>query len=235
MYFKNRAEAGRMIADELLSYRTKNCAVVALTPGAVLVGAQIAMRLHADLMMLLTENIVLPGESLPLAGLTSNNTFTYNNKFSTGEIEEMRADYLSYIESQRIEKLHHLHMLLSSGGEIRRDLLRRRVVIIVSDGLSNGFSLDIAAEYLKPIKMDRLIVCTPIASIGAVDRMHIVADEMHCMSVTENYMDTDHYYSDNTIPSTENLIKIMRNTPVNWLIDGSTETPFPDLSTVAAE
>lgn len=219
MYFKNRAEAGRTLASELLQYRVKNCAVVALSPGAVLIGAQIAMKLHADLMMLLTENIVLPGELMPLAGLTGNNTFTYNNKFSTGEIEEMRSDYLGYIESQRIEKLHRLHQLLSAGGEIRRDMLRRRVVIVVSDGLKNGFSLDIAAEYLKPIKMQRLIVCTPLASVSAVDRMHLVADEVHCLSVVENYMDTDHYYTDNTIPSTSNLLKIMRNTPINWQIE----------------
>lgn len=221
MYFKNRAEVGRKLADELVEYRVKNCAVVALSPGAVLIGAQIAMKLHADLMMLLTENITLPGESTPLAGLTSNNTFTYNNKFSTGEIEEMRADYLSYIEAQRLEKLHRLHALLSAGGEIRRELLRRRVVILVSDGLHNAFSLDIAAEYLKPIKMQRLIVVTPLASVAAVDRMHLVADEVHCMSVVENLMDIDHYYTDNTIPGTENLIKIIRNTPINWQIDAN--------------
>lgn len=219
MYFASRAEAGRKLASQLTKYRTKNCIVIALSPGSVIVGAQIAMKLHADILMLLTENIVLPGELQPLAGITSNNTFTYNHKFSTGQIEEMRSDYLSYIEAQRLEKLHNMHVLLSAGGEIRRDLLRHHVIILVSDGLSNGFSLDIAGEYLKPIKMERLIVATPIASIGAVDRMHLVGDEVHCLSVAENYMDTDHYYDNNNIPNNEGLLKIIRNTPVNWQID----------------
>lgn len=216
MYFKNRAAAGRVLADKLQDYSVKNCAIVALTPGAVLIGAQIAMKLHADLMMLLTANIVLPGENSALAGLTSNNTFTYNNKFSTGEIEEMRADYMGYIEAQRIEKLHHLHVLLSTGGEIDKEMLRRRIVILVSDGLSSGFSLDIASEFLKPIKIEKLIIVTPLASVAAVDRMHLVGDEVHVLSVVENYMDTNHYYDDNTIPSNDNLLKIMRNTPLNW-------------------
>lgn len=221
MYFKNRAEAGRLLASELLEYRVKNCAVVALSPGAVLVGAQIAMKLHADLMMLLTENIVLPGEHQPLAGLTSNNIFTYNNKFSTGEIEEMRTDYLGYIEAQRIEKLHKLHVLLSAGGEIRKDMLRRRVVVLVSDGLHSGFSLDIAAEFLKPIKIQRLVIVTPLASVAAVDRMHLAGDEVHCLSVVQNFMNTDHYYDDNTIPGSEALLKIMRNTPLNWQLENA--------------
>lgn len=111
MYFKNRAEAGRLLASELLEYRVKNCAVVALSPGAVLVGAQIAMKLHADLMMLLTENIVLPGEHQPLAGLTSNNIFTYNNKFSTGEIEEMLDSY-GVKESGLLQLIHAAYATL---------------------------------------------------------------------------------------------------------------------------
>jgi putative phosphoribosyl transferase len=216
MYFKSRAEAGRMLADKLDHYKQANTSVVALSPGAVIVGAQIAMRLHSALMMLMTENITLPGETDPLAAITSNNTFTYNDKFSTGELEEMKAEFLSVIEGQRIEQLHKLHALLGHGGEIHRELLNRRTVILVSDGLKNGLSLDVAADYLKPVKTDRLIAATPIASVPAVDKMHLIADEIACLSVLENYMDTNHYYEDNTIPPIEDLIKVITKTPVHW-------------------
>lgn len=205
-----------MLADKLAKYKDRNNVVVALTPGAVICGAQIAMRLHSPLMMLLTENITMPGENDPLAAITPDNTFTYNNKFSTGEIEEMKAEFLSVIESQRLESLHHLHSLLGHGGEIHRELLRRRNVILVSDGLSSGFSLDVAADYLKPIKIDRLIVATTIASVQAVDRMHLIGDEVVCLGVVENYIDTNHYYDDNTIPPMEDLVKVVMTTPVHW-------------------
>ncbi|MDB5186332.1 MAG: phosphoribosyltransferase [Candidatus Saccharibacteria bacterium] len=216
MYFHNRAIAGRQIAERLQQYANRNVAVVALSPGAVIIGAQIAMKLHANLMMLLTANITLPGENDPFGAISSSNTFTYNNKFSTGEIEEYRAEYLSYIEQQRIEKLHQLHTLLGADGEVKRELLQRHVIIVVSDGLSSGFSMDIAADFLKPVKVARLIVATPIASVAAVDRMHLVGDEVHCLGVVPDYMDTDHYYEDNTIPSTEGLIKVIRNIPIHW-------------------
>ena len=205
-----------MLIDKLEKYQNVNCVVVALTPGAVILGAQIAIRLHAMLMMLLTENITLPGENTPLAAVTADNTFTYNNKFSTGEIEEMHDEFIGFIEAQRLEKLHHLHSLLGHGGEIHRELLARRTVILVSDGLSNGFSLDVAADYLKPVKIERLVIATPIASIPAVDKMHLVGDEIVCLSVIENYLDTDHYYDDNTIPPMEDLIKVITSMPVHW-------------------
>jgi putative phosphoribosyl transferase len=216
MYFKNRAEAGRELVEKLEKYQNVNCVVVALTPGAVILGAQIAIRLHSMLMMLLTENITLPGENVPIAAITPDNTFTYNNKFSTGEIEEMHDEFVGYIEEQRLEKLHHMHSLLGHGGEIHRELLARRTVILVSDGLSSGFSLDVAADYLKPVKIQRLVIATPIASIPAVDKMHLVGDEIVCLSVIENYLDTDHYYEDNTIPPMDDLIKVITSMPVHW-------------------
>ena len=216
MYFKNRAEAGRMLVEKLEKYQHVNCVVVALTPGAVILGAQIAIRLHAMLMMLLTENITLPGENIPIAAITPDNTFTFNNKFSTGEIEELHDEFVGYIEEQRLEKLHHMHSLLGHGGEIHRELLARRTVILVSDGLSSGFSLDVAADYLKPVKIERLVIATPIASIPAVDKMHLVGDEIVCLSVIENYLDTNHYYDDNTIPPMDDLIKVITSMPVHW-------------------
>jgi len=205
-----------MLAEKLDQYKQANTTIVALSPGAVIVGAQIAMQLHSALTMLLTENIVLPGENDALAVISSNNTFTYNDKFSTGQLEEMRSEYLSVIEGQRLEKLHKLHALLGHGGEIHRELLQRRTVILVSDGLNSGLSLDLANDYLKPVKTEKLIVVTPFASLQAVDKMHLVGDEIVCMSVLENYMDTNHYYDDNTIPPMDDLIKIITSTPVHW-------------------
>ena len=205
-----------MLAHKLDHYIGENCVVVALTPGAVIVGAQIAMHLHATLSMLLTENITIPGEIDALAAITGENTFTYNNKFSTGELDDLKSEYLNVIEGQRLEKLHHLHTLLGHGGEIHRELLRNRTVILVSDGLKGVMGLDVAGDYLKPIKMDKLLIATPIASVAAIDRMHLLGDEILCLSVLPNYMDTNHYYDDNTIPPTEDLVKVITTMPVHW-------------------
>lgn len=216
MYFHNRAEAGRKLADELIGYRLQNCTIIALTPGAIIVGAQIAMKIHASLMILLTENVFLPGEPDALGAVSSSNMLTYNDMFSTGQIEEFVTEYMTYIEQQRMEKLSKLHRLLGNGGEVNRDLLRNHTVIVASDGLSTGFSLAVAAEFLKPIKVKRLIVACPIASVQAVDRMHLFADEVHCLSVAENYVETNHYYDDNNLPDTNAVFKIIRNMPIHW-------------------
>jgi putative phosphoribosyl transferase len=216
MYFRNRAEAGRKLTTKLLNYKHENTVVMALSPGGVIVGAQIAMKIHANLMFLLTENIYLPGEHDALAAMSSVGSFTYNNLYTPGQLEEFMGEYHQFIEAQKIEKLHKLNVLMGHDGEIHKDYLRRHNVILVSDGLSNGFSLEVAAQFLNTVAIKRLIIVTPLASIGAVDKMHLIGDEIVCLSVVDNYINTEHYYDDNTIPPIADLLKVMRNIPLNW-------------------
>lgn len=217
MYFKDRAQAADELAKLVVpKYRYENCAVVALSDGGVLVGSHLAAQLHCVLTMLLTEPITLPGESTPVGTIDQSGLFTYNGMFSTGQLEEFTSEYHNHIEQQKLEKLHAMNRLLGSGGLIEPELLRYHNVILVSDGLSSGMSLDAAVAFLKPFKLEKLIVATPFASVPAVDKMHLVADEIFCLNVIENYIDTNHYYEDNTLPPHEQIIDTIKNIVLSW-------------------
>lgn len=216
MYFRNRADAGRKLASKLEHYKNHKISVVCLSSGAAIVGAQIAMRLRANMMLLLTENIILPGENEAIAAVSSPGFFTYNNMFSPGQLEELATEFHQYIDAQRLEKFHRLNMLMGHAGEIHADNLRHHVVILVSDGLVSGYSLDIAYDFLKTIAIERLVIATPLANVSAVDRMHLVGDEICCLSVVENFISVDHYYDDNTVPKMDDLFRMMNNISVTW-------------------
>ncbi len=216
MYFKSRADAGRQLAKQLTNYAKQNIAVVALNEGGVIVGAQIAMAVHANLMLLATTQIQLPREPKSIGGMTIAGTLVYNPDMAEGEREEMMVEYHNYIDQQRMEKFHELNTLVGKGGTIRRDLLKRRVVVVVADGLPDGFLLDMAADFLKPVNIQKLVMAVPIASVQAVDRMHILGDELHVLTVPENYINTDHYYDDNKIPDQDGLFKVMQNISLEW-------------------
>jgi putative phosphoribosyl transferase len=217
MYFKNRTQAGKMLAEKLVKkYRYENCAVVALSDGAVIIGAEIAIRLHCVLSLLLTEDIKLPGESDPVAVIDQDGTFTYNNMYSAGQLEEFTQEYHGFIEQEKRVKLHHINELLGSGGIINRDFLYGHHVILVSDGLNSGISLDAAGEFIKPINTESVIVATPLASVPSVDRMHLIANEIYCLSVIDNYMGTNHYYADNRMPGHDRIINTIEQIIFKW-------------------
>jgi len=217
MYFENREQAGQILAAELLEkYRYENCAVVALSDGAVLVGEQIAKALHCILTMLLVEEIEVPGEGMSFGGVSQNGGFTYNGMFSVGEMEEYESEYHGYLDEQKREAFERINKLLGDGGLINNDMLRDRVVILVADGLDSGASLDVAVDFLKPIRIKRLVVASPISTVQAVDKLHMLADELHILDVKTNFMGIDHYYNQNIIPSHEDTIAKINQIVLNW-------------------
>ncbi|GAC1390645.1 MAG: hypothetical protein NVSMB46_00830 [Candidatus Saccharimonadales bacterium] len=216
MYFINRAQAGRLLAKELEAYSTKDAIVIALNEGSVILGAQIAMRLHTNMVVYLSKNIFLPGENDAIAGMSSTGTFTYNSLYSSAQIDDMSSEFHQFIDQKRLEKRHELNILMGDEGEIKKEMLRHRTVILVADGLASGMSLDLVADYLKTIAIKKLVIAAAIVSVSAVDRMHLLGDEIHTLTVTPNFMGTDHYYEDNTIPSIESAFKIIRNISLNW-------------------
>jgi len=217
MYFESREQAGIKLAIELFErYRYEDCVVVSLTDGGVIVGEQIASALHCILTMLLVENIEIPGESMSFGAVSETGSFIYDSSMSQGEMDEYTSEYHGYLEEQKREAFQKINRLLGDGGLIDKDMLRDHVVILVSDGMNSGAVLDAAMDFMKPIRISRLVIATPVASVGAVDKLHMIADELHILDVKQNYLDTEHYYNINKIPSHEDTIAKINKIVLNW-------------------
>lgn len=217
MYFESRAQAGQLLAAQLVAnYRYENCAVVALSDGGVLVGEQIAAQLHCVLTMLVTENIDVPGESMSFGAVSQVGDFTYNSEFSAGEIDEYTSEFHGYLDDQKRQAFSKINRLIGEGGTITQDMLRDRTIILVSDGFSDGATIGVALDFLKPIHIQKLVVVAPVATIPAVDQLHISADEIHILDVKENFMGVGHYYTDNAVPSHEQTIQKINQIILNW-------------------
>ncbi|NCO10295.1 hypothetical protein GW746_01155 [Candidatus Saccharibacteria bacterium] len=217
MYFESRGDAGKQLAAKLVDkYRYEDCAVIALSDGAVMVAEQVAAKLHCVLTMLLIENIAIPGEGLSFGGVSQEGAFTYNSDFSQGEIDEYTSEYNGYLQEQKRVAFQAINRLIGDGGTINSALLKDRHIIVISDGLQHGAVLDVVLDFLKPIRTKSFIFATPVASSTVVDKLHVMADELYILDVKENYVDTDHYYTDNTVPSHEDTIDKINKIILNW-------------------
>lgn len=216
MYFASRAEAGKKLADELSKYRFEDSAIIALNDGGVVVGAHIAAVLHCPLLFLLMRDIKLPGEISALGVVDQNGGFTYNDMFSTGELEGMITDYHTLVEQEKMNKRHDINRLLGDGGLMDTEMIRDRNIILVADGFLSGTSLLAAMNFLKPIRTKKVIVATPFASIDAVDKMHILADELHVLAVYDGTFELDHYFDENDVPSQSDIVTILNEAILRW-------------------
>jgi putative phosphoribosyl transferase len=216
MYFASKSEAGKQLAELLKDYKSAKPAIIALTDGGVIVGAQIAAKLHCPLMLLLMQDIKIPGEPSVLGVVDQNGGFTYNDMYSTGELESLESEYRGVIEQEKMEQWHELNRILGDGGILNEEIAKDKVVILVADGLTSGLSLVAASNFLKKISIKRLVIVTPIASVQAVDKMHVLADEIHILSVMDTPMDINHYFEKDDTPDRDTIIYILKNAIKNW-------------------
>ncbi len=217
MHFVNRAHAGRILARQLVpDFRYEDSVVIALSAGGVVVGAQIAQYLHSALLMILAEEIFLPHEPVSVGTITSDGEFLINNALNAGDASELLEEYRGSIEEQKVTKLREMTKIVGHEGLIKKEMVEHRSVILVSDGFSGDILLNVAYEFLKPLKINKLVVATPIADVKAVDWMHMMADKIFCLWVADNDFEINRYFDKNDVPDQETINKIIHNIILNW-------------------
>lgn len=216
MYFKNRKEAGKVLANQLSQYKGQKNAIVALGDGAVVVAQAIAEEVPAVITMLVTEAIVPPGEDVPVGYIDQDGTFVPNKLLNESELKEFTDEYRSLIEQQKLEGLHKMIALTSGKDIFPHSKLHGYNIMMVADGFSSGPLLDSIVELLKPIKINKFVISVPIACATTADRINRYSDDVHTLGVADFYLGANHYYEDNAIPSHEEIVDIVANSIANW-------------------
>ena len=216
-YFDSRATAGAKLAGEFLTagYRWKDVTVLALDDGGVAVGYQIATYLHADLRRLITEDIHIDDEDIDFATVLPGGIISRNPKLDDETYEYYYGEYAGDLDERfreaasRVDAKTGVH-------EISPETLRGRNVILVSEGLKNGAILHAVTEWMKPARVARVILATPLISVDALDEAHILMDELHVLSVVGNYLWTEHYYDQDDAPDEEMIGDMVCATILDW-------------------
>lgn len=217
MYFRDRSEAGELLAKQLLDYRFENTAVLALSPGGVLVGEAIAAKLHCGMSMLLTSKISAPGEaSLVLGMMDHTGNFSYNNLISPGQMEEYVQEFHGHIEEERLHRLFSMTTIVGQDGFSRPELLAGRTVIIVSDGVKTGISFEAAFAYLHRIPTEKVIAAIPVGPADVLEVIRNKVDELHYLFVPDPFLSVHHYYQDNTQQDTKAVLARLNGVIGRW-------------------
>ena len=216
MYFKSRAEAGVKLADELMPlYRYENTVVVALSEAGLAVGYQIAVNLHTALRRLLMKTIHIDDESIDYATIMPGGVVAINPSLSESEQSYYYGEYAGWLEEQIREGILSIDRLMGTD-EISPENMRGYNVILTDDGINNPTKLEAALTWLKPARVDKVVLACPVISVPALDRAHILCDELHILGVAANYISTEHYYEEDDAPDSDMARRMIDVTINNW-------------------
>jgi putative phosphoribosyl transferase len=192
MRFKNRSEAGQLLAGALDHYRDRpDALVLALPRGGVPVGYEIAKTLHLPLDVFIVRKLGVPGEEeLAMGAIASGGVRSLNKSvIEQLGIPESIIDSVSDREARELERRELLYR-----GDKPPINVSNRVVILVDDGLATGSTMKAAVAALRRQNPSRIVVAVPTAPPDACDEIRPNADELVCAVTPEPFFSVGLWY-----------------------------------------
>ena len=201
MMFRDREEAGRLLAQALVAYEGRpDLVVLGLPRGGVPLARIVADFLGAPLDVFLVRKLGVPwqpelgfgaiaeapGTSAPVRVLDDG--LIRDCELSPAVIEEIAAR-----EQREIERRGRLYR-----GERSLIDIHGREVIVVDDGLATGSTMLAAVRALRLQQAKRIIVAVPVSPRGTCDALRREADDVVCLSFPEPFEAVGAWYEDFT-------------------------------------
>jgi erythromycin esterase-like protein/predicted phosphoribosyltransferase len=192
--FRDRAEAGRLLAERLRAYAGRDDVVVlALPRGGVPVGYEVARALDVPLDIFLVRKLGVPGhEELALGAIASGGTRVLNTQLI--ESLEIPPEWIEAIDAQERRELERRER--EYRGSRPPPDVSGRTVIVVDDGLATGSTMLAAVEALRQDEPARIVVAVPVADPDVCAGLRTVADEVVCLSTPRPFRAVGVWYDE---------------------------------------
>ncbi|MBI4096481.1 MAG: phosphoribosyl transferase [Candidatus Levybacteria bacterium] len=205
MYFKDRTQAGQLLAERLKQYAGKEVVVYAIPRGGIIIGAEIVKSLSVPLDLVIVKKISHPRNPEYAIAAAAANGHTINacelalidDNWLEEEIERQRQE-----AARRREKYLRGNSTMSPEGKI---------AIVVDDGAATGLTLRVAIKEIKHSNPLRLIVAVPIIPKSTAEIIRKDADKLVTLEMPsdgEFFGSVGSYYENFAQVNDKDVIKI---------------------------
>lgn len=205
---RDRREAGRLLAAELMAYAERpDVVVLGLPRGGVVVAYEVAKALQAPLDIFMVRKLGVPGhEELAMGGIASGGVRTINH-----DVVSMMGISPAQIEAAAQRQ----HVVLEQREATYRGAapplrLEGRTVIVVDDGLATGASMRTAVRALRQHNPKQLVVAVPVAPESTCRELAADADEVVCVFMPEPFYAIGAWYQDFTQTADGEVVDLLR-------------------------
>jgi len=186
MPFKDRQQAGKLLAKKLQKYKGKDTIILAIPRGGLVIGFELAKALNAPLDILVTKKIGYPGDPEYAIGAVGP-----NNKFIVTE----KSIEKSYIDEQVKKITAAIHEKYKKyKGKVEIPQLKGKTVIIADDGIATGSTMVISIEIVKQQKPKKVVIAIPVGPPETIDKLNRQVDEVICLEQPEVFFAIGEFY-----------------------------------------
>jgi erythromycin esterase-like protein/predicted phosphoribosyltransferase len=192
--FRDRVEAGRLLAERLGQYAGRdNVVVLALPRGGVPVAFEVAHALAAPLDVFLVRKLGVPGhEELALGAIATGGTRVLNKQLI--ESLGLPVEWIEGIDAKERRELERRERVYRADRPLPD--VADKTVILVDDGLATGSTMVAAVQAIRQDEPARIVVAVPVAAPDVCAAVRTIADEVVCLSTPEPFGAVGAWYED---------------------------------------
>jgi putative phosphoribosyl transferase len=205
MRFRDRTDAGRVLAARLVHLRETEPVVVGLPRGGVPVAAEVAEALEAQLDVVLVRKIGAPDREELAVGAVGEDGVTVRNDAVLRELGLTWDDLTDQIKRER-EEIRRRAAMLRPGP---RPDLRDRTVILVDDGIATGATVVAALRILRDLGAGHVVLAVPVAPPDSLRALAPLADEIVCPATPRRFAAVGQWYDDFTQVPDDQVRKLL--------------------------
>ena len=191
--FKDRAEAGHMLAEHLRGGAHADTVVLALPRGGVPVGFEIATALGAELDVMPVRKIGVPGHKELAMGAIASGGALYVERDMMRAMGVSQAQYDAVLAQERVELARRETLYR---GDRPAAQVESRTVLLVDDGMATGASMKAAVLALRTRRPQRIVAAVPVAPAGVEADFEGIVDAVVCIAQPSLFFSVGQYYED---------------------------------------
>jgi predicted phosphoribosyltransferase len=182
--FRNRADAGRILAESLKGYQNSNAVVFAIPRGGIPVAAKVAEILGSRLDIIVPRKIPIPYNTEAGYGAVTEDGAIVLNESLVRQLRLTRQQIERDAEAVRAEirRRQSVYRLILSPSSIEGN-----TAIIIDDGLASGYTMMAAIQSMRRQGAGKIVAAAPVASSNAWALIQSAADEVVCPIVSHGY------------------------------------------------
>lgn len=205
--YRDRQQAGQVLAQHLLSYKERpDVIVLALPRGGVPVAFEIAQALRVPLDIFTVRKLGVPGQQeLAMGAVASGGVMVFNEdilralQITPAEIEQVKA-----IETQELQRREAKYR---QGQAF--PVLENKLVILVDDGIATGATIRAAIQALRQFNPAELIIAVPVADKHMVGMLAPLVEEIICPLQPQDLQAVGAWYEDFAQTSDEEVYTLL--------------------------
>lgn len=204
--FRNRAEAGRRLAERLYAYREEDPIVLALPRGGVPVAYEISRSLDAPLDVFIARKLGAPDQpELGIGAVAQGGARVLNERIV--ERLGISDDYLDFVTRREQAEVERRLVLLR--GDLPEPEVRDRTVILVDDGLATGVTARAAIVALRERRPRRLILAVPVCAAQTAEVVRPEVDDLVALQTPSDLYAIGLWYEDFEQVSDDEVIRLL--------------------------